>query len=225
VRTPGPVVNVWSLARDLELLERDRLALLAQMCILQGKNQAAIDWSETALRSGLLEGHSHASTLVGALQLEGRSDEAFALLPSDGDVSDAGCRELVGMRGILQYMAGDLTGAAENLRIRLRPNRMDHTRGTARIELLAATRPDGIEPNKMIILAVLAKRNTVVDSGMWQPPSPTRWLLSSTTPSSTGSRRGPTPWPHWYRPAAEIEPSPNPTSRSHERRRSNPGVS
>ena len=90
-------VHAWSSARELEPAERDRLAgLLAQMCIMQGKNQAAIDWSEAALRSGLLDRRREASTtatLVAAMSLEGRGAEAFALLPTGGDVNDAGYRE------------------------------------------------------------------------------------------------------------------------------------
>ncbi len=153
--------KAWSLAGDLQPGERDRLAgLLAQMCIMQGKNQDAIDWSETALRSGLLDPTRRAmttATLVGAMSLEGRGAEALNLLPTSGDLNDPGYRELVGMRGILQHLGGDPQAAATNLRIRLRPNLDDHTRGRSPIERLTATGPDGIEPNKMIILAFLAQ--------------------------------------------------------------------
>jgi hypothetical protein len=142
-------------------LERDRLAgLLAQMCIMQGKSRAAIDWSQTALDSGLLDSRARPSTLatlVGGMVLEGHPERALTWLPTEGDLNDAGYRELVGMRGIVQLMTDDTAGAAANLRIRLRPNLVDHTRGQSPIELLTATGADGIEPNKMVILLFLAE--------------------------------------------------------------------
>ena len=152
--------RAWRFADDLEPPERDRLAgLLAQMFIMQGKSQAALAWSRTALDSGLLDSGGRASTLatlVGAMLLEGRTDEAMALLPTEGDLNDAGYRELVGMRGLGQLVSDDPTSAAANLRIRLRPNLVDHRRGQSPIELLTATGPDGIEPNKLVILLLLA---------------------------------------------------------------------
>ena len=98
------------------------------------------------------------ATYVAALVLEQRVDEAMDLLPGEGgDLADPGYRELMGMRGILQLLSDDLDSAVRNFRIRLRPNLDDHQRGQSPIELLTATSPDGIEPNKLIILAFLAE--------------------------------------------------------------------
>ncbi|GAA3639392.1 helix-turn-helix transcriptional regulator [Microlunatus ginsengisoli] len=153
-------VRGWSAASELEPLERDRMAgLIAQMCIWQGRNVEAIEWSEASLHSGLLDSRGQAmtlATLVGAMALEGRAPEAMRLLPTDGDLADAGYRELVGMRGILELLGDEPAGAADRLRIRLRPNLADHRREKAPAEVLSATGPDGIEPNKMMVLLFLA---------------------------------------------------------------------
>ena len=97
--------------------------------------------------------------------LEVNPERALTLLPTEGDLNDAGYRELVGMRGIVQLMTDDAAGAAANLRIRLRPNLVDHTRGQSPIELLTATGADGIEPNKMVILLFLAEAE--YRRGLW----------------------------------------------------------
>ena len=105
--------------------------------------------------SRLLDPSARASTLatlVGAMLMEGRADEALTLLPTDGDLNDAGYRELVGMRGMTQLLRDEPTTAAEHLRVRLRPNLVDHRHGESPVELLTATGPDGIEPNKLVIL-------------------------------------------------------------------------
>ena len=153
-------VQAWDLAEDLEPLERDRLAgLLAEMYLMQGKSQVAQDWCRTAM-STLLEPTARSSTLatlVGALLMEGQADEALTLLPVDGDLNDAGYRELVGMRGMTQLLRDEPTTAAEHLRVRLRPNLVDHRHGESPVELLTATGPDGIEPNKLVILVLLAE--------------------------------------------------------------------
>jgi ATP/maltotriose-dependent transcriptional regulator MalT len=152
--------RAWRSAADLDVLERDRLAgLLAQMSILQGHGERARSWARTALDSGLLDPDAQASTLatlVGGMILDGEVPAALELLPTDGDLDDAGYRELVGMRGLLQVLSDDPVAAAANLRIRLRPNLADHHRGQSPIELLTATGPDGIEPNKMVVLLFLA---------------------------------------------------------------------
>ena len=153
--------RAWGLAEDLEPLERDRLAgLLAEMYLLQGKSRAAQDWCRTAMSSPLLDSTARSSTLatlVGAMLMEGRADEALTLLPTDGDLNDAGYRELVGMRGMTQLFRDEPTSAAEHLRVRLRPNLVDHRHGESPVELLTATGPDGIEPNKLVILVFLAE--------------------------------------------------------------------
>ena len=153
--------RAWGLAEDLEPLERDRLAgLLAEMYLLQGKSRAAQDWCRTAMSSPLLDSTARSSTLatlVGAMLMEGRADEALTLLPTDGDLNDAGYRELVGMRGMTQLLRDEPTSAAEHLRVRLRPNLVDHRHGESPVELLTATGPDGIEPNKLVILVFLAE--------------------------------------------------------------------
>lgn len=150
----------WSAVSELEPLERDRMAgLIAQMCIWQGRSVEALEWSESALRSGLLDSRGRAmtlATLVGAMALEGRAAEALELLPTDGDLDDAGYRELVGMRGILEMLCDDPATAAGRLRIRLRPNLSDHKQAQTPFERLTATGPDGIEPNKMMVLLFLA---------------------------------------------------------------------
>ena len=154
-------VAAWSGLDGLDSLERDRLAaMLSQMCVMQGRSAAAMRWSEDALNGERLDSRFRASTLatqISAMVGEQRLDEAMALLPTDGDLADPGYRELVGMRGILQLLNDDLSSAVVNFRIRLRPNRDDHHRGQSAIELLTATGPDGIEPNKLIILAFLAE--------------------------------------------------------------------
>jgi ATP/maltotriose-dependent transcriptional regulator MalT len=153
--------QAWDLAEDLEPLERDRLAgLLAEMLLMQGKSEATQTWCRTAMSSPLLEPTARASTLatlVGALLMEGQADEALTLLPTDGDLNDAGYRELVGMRGMTQLLRDEPTLAAEHLRVRLRPNLVDHRHGQSPVELLTATGPDGIEPNKLVILVLLAE--------------------------------------------------------------------
>ncbi len=153
--------RAWALAADLEPLERDRLAgVLTQMSIMQGNGRQAMSVARSALDSGLLQPGAQASTLatlVAAMLLEGQVEETFALLPTTGDLDDAGYRELVGMRGLAQVLTDAPTAAAANLRVRLRPNLDDHGRGQSPIELLTATGPDGIEPNKMIILLFLAE--------------------------------------------------------------------
>ncbi len=153
--------RAWDLAEDLEPLERDRLAgLLAEMLLMQGKGDAAKAWCRTAMSSRLLDPSARASTLatlVGALLMEGQADEALTLLPTDGDPNDAGYRELVGMRGMTQLLRDEPTLAAEHLRVRLRPNLVDHRHGESPVELLTATGPDGIEPNKLVILVLLAE--------------------------------------------------------------------
>ena len=153
--------RAWDLAEDLEPLERDRLAgLLAEMLLMQGKGDAAKAWCRTAMGSRLLDPSARASTLatlVGALLMEGQADEALTLLPTDGDPNDAGYRELVGMRGMTQLLRDEPTLAAEHLRVRLRPNLIDHRHGESPVELLTATGPDGIEPNKLVILVLLAE--------------------------------------------------------------------
>ncbi|HEY5980450.1 MAG TPA: AAA family ATPase [Microlunatus sp.] len=153
--------QAWQVAEDLEPLERDRLAgVLAEMYLLQGKSQLARDWCRTAMRSPLLDPGARASTLatlVGALLMDGCADEALTLLPVDGDLNDAGYRELVGMRGFTQLLRDEPTAATEHLRVRLRPNLVDHRHGQSPIELLTATGPDGIEPNKLVILVLLAE--------------------------------------------------------------------
>ena len=153
--------QAWDLAEDLEPLERDRLAgLLAEMLLLQGKGRAAQAWCRAAMQSPLLDPSARASTLatlVGAMLMEGRADEALTLLPIDGDLNDAGYRELVGMRGMTQLFRDEPTSATEHLRIRLRPNLVDHRHGESSVELLTAAGPDGIEPNKLVILVLLAE--------------------------------------------------------------------
>jgi DNA-binding CsgD family transcriptional regulator/predicted negative regulator of RcsB-dependent stress response len=153
--------QAWEHAEDLEPLERDRLAgLLAEMYLLQGKSQAARDWCRTAMSSPLLDPNGRASTLatlVGAMLMDGCADEALTLLPSDGDLNDAGYRELVGMRGFTQLLRDEPAAATEHLRIRLRPNLADHRLGESPVELLTATGPDGLEPNKLVILVLLAE--------------------------------------------------------------------
>ncbi len=153
--------QAWEHAEDLEPLERDRLAgLLAEMFLMQGKSQAARDWCRTAMSSPLLDPNARASTLatlVGAMLMDGCADEALTLLPSDGDLNDAGYRELVGMRGFTQLLRDEPAAATEHLRIRLRPNLVDHRLGESPVELLTATGPDGIEPNKLVIMVLLAE--------------------------------------------------------------------
>ncbi|HET9649810.1 MAG TPA: AAA family ATPase [Microlunatus sp.] len=155
-------VRAWSSLDGLDGLERDRLAaMLSQMCIMQGKSAEAMRWSADAMSGGRLDARFRASTMathVAALIVEQRVDEAMELLPGEGgDLSDPGYRELSGMRGILQLLSDDPASAVRNFRIRLRPNLDDHQRGQSPIELLTATSPDGIEPNKLIILAFLAE--------------------------------------------------------------------
>ena len=89
--------------------------------------------------------------------MEGQADEALTLLPTDGDLNDAGYRELVGMRGMTQLLRDEPSAATEHLRIRLRPNLVDHRQGQSPVEVLTATGPDGIEPNKLVILVLLAE--------------------------------------------------------------------
>ncbi|HEY5786852.1 MAG TPA: AAA family ATPase [Microlunatus sp.] len=153
--------RAWDFAENLEPLERDRLAgLLAEMLLMQGKSRAAQDWCRTAMSSLLVDPTVRSSTLatlVGAMLMEGRADEALTLLPIDGDLNDAGYRELVGMRGMTQLLRDEPASAAEHLRIRLRPNLVDHRHGESPVELLTATGPDGIEPNKLVILVFLAE--------------------------------------------------------------------
>ena len=153
--------QAWEHAEDLEPLERDRLAgLLAEMFLMQGKSEAAEVWCRTAMDSRLLDPGARASTLatlVGAMLMDGRADEALTVLPTDGDLNDAGYRELVGMRGFTQLLRDEPSAATEHLRIRLRPNLVDHRQGQSPVELLTATGPDGIEPNKLVILVLLAE--------------------------------------------------------------------
>ena len=165
--------QAWQHAEDLEPVERDRLAgLLAEMFLMQGKSQVAQDWCRTAMGSPLLDPRARASTLatlVGAMLMDGSADEALTLLPTDGDLNDAGYRELVGMRGFTQLLRDEPSAAAEHLRVRLRPNLVDHRHGESPVELLTATGPDGIEPNKLVILVLLAE--TEFRRGRWDVAS------------------------------------------------------
>ena len=165
--------QAWQRAEELEPVERDRLAgLLAEMFLMQGKSQVAQDWCRTAMGSPLLDPAARASTLatlVGAMLMDGRADEALTLLPTDGDLNDAGYRELVGMRGFTQVLRDEPTAAAEHLRVRLQPNLVDHGHGESPVELLTATGPDGIEPNKLVILILLAE--TEFRRGRWDVAS------------------------------------------------------
>jgi DNA-binding CsgD family transcriptional regulator len=81
----------------------------------------------------------------------------LATLPAHGDNDDPGHRELLGVRGILHLWTDDLSTAVENLRVRLRPSVLRGSCTPTPVEVLTASGPDGIEPNKLIILGFLAE--------------------------------------------------------------------
>jgi DNA-binding CsgD family transcriptional regulator len=152
--------EAWSMAEAFDRVERGRLAgMLAQMTMMQGDNLGAIKWAGQARRSGLLDASTESSVLAtwaAAMAAEGRSDEAMKQLPIDGDLEDIGYRELVGVRGILHLLTDDPSSAVDCFHIRLRTD-THPSPSRSPLEMLSATGPEGIEPNKLIIMGLLAE--------------------------------------------------------------------